>query len=92
MVSIPGGTFKMGSNDFSDSKPVHTVTINSILMDEHEVTNEKFTKFVTATKYKTVAERALNPTDYPGIAANKLVVGSAVFTPTKQVVNLNNPL
>ena len=71
----------MGSEDFADSKPVHTVTVNSFWMDEHEVTNAQFAAFVKATGYLTVAERKLNPADFPGVPLDKLVPGSAVFTP-----------
>ncbi len=45
-----------------------------------------------ATGYKTVAERPLNPADYPGVPVDKLVPGSAVFTPTPTAVSLENPL
>ncbi|BDX06394.1 SUMF1/EgtB/PvdO family nonheme iron enzyme [Planctobacterium marinum] len=39
MVSIPGGSFMMGSNDGeSDEKPVHRVTIKSFKLMETEVT------------------------------------------------------
>ena len=48
MALIPGGKFQMGSADFADSKPVHTVTVNSFWMDEHEVTNAQFAAFVEA--------------------------------------------
>src|SRR6478752_3030461 len=80
MVFIKGGTFQMGSNDFTDSKPVHAITVNSFYMDEHEVTNAQFAAFVKATGYVTVAEQPLNPADFPGVPADKLVPGSPVFT------------
>ncbi|AUD03793.1 formylglycine-generating enzyme family protein [Spirosoma pollinicola] len=92
MVLIPGGTFLMGADAFVDSRPVHSVNVKGFWMDEHEVTNAEFAKFVTATGYKTIAERPLNPADYPGVAAEQLVPGSAVFTPTAQKVSLENPL
>jgi formylglycine-generating enzyme required for sulfatase activity len=92
MVLIPGGIFQMGSEDFADSKPVHTVTVNSFWMDEHEVTNAQFAAFVKATSYITVAERKLNPADFPGVPLDKLVPGSAVFTPPSKPVSLDNPL
>lgn len=92
MVLIPGGTYVMGSNDFEDSKPLHKVTVNAFLMDEHEVTNEQFEKYVNATNYITVAERPLNPKDFPGADSDKLVPGSAVFTPPSHPVSLNNPM
>ena len=92
MVAVKGGTFRMGSTVFPDAKPVHAVTVNSFWMDAHEVTNAQFAAFVKATGYVTVAERPLNPADYPGVPADKLVPGSAVFTPPAQPVSLNNPL
>ncbi|PSR57348.1 sulfatase-modifying factor protein [Adhaeribacter arboris] len=94
MVWIKGGTFQMGSNEpeFPDAQPVHAVTVNGFWMDEHEVTYGQYAAFVKATNYKTVAERALNPADYPGVPADKLVPGSAVFSTPAQEVSLDNPL
>lgn len=92
MVFICGGQFQMGSNEFEDSKPVHAVTVHPFLMDEHEVTNAQFEKFVQATGYITIAEKPLNAKDYPGVAADKLVPGSAVFTPPDHPVSLEDPL
>lgn len=92
MVLIKGGTFKMGSEEFVDAKPIHEVKVNDFWMDEHEVTNAQFARFVEATGYLTVAERALNPEDFPGVSRDLLVPGSAVFTPPKEQVDLNNHL
>jgi len=92
MVWIPGGSFQMGADEFADARPVHAVTVNGFWMDEHEVTNAQFAEFVRQTGYVTVAERPLNPEDYPGVPAAKLVPGSAVFTPPAQDVSLDNPL
>lgn len=92
MAWIPGGTYQMGADAFTDAQPVHTVTVDGFWMDKHEVTNAEFARFVQATHYVTVAERPLNPKDYPGVPAEKLVPGSAVFTPTTQKVSLENPL
>ncbi len=92
MVLIKGGAYTMGSNDFTDSKPLHNVTISSFYMDAHEVTNGEFAAFVKATNYITVAEQKLNPADYPGVPADKLVPGSAVFTPPSRAVSLDNPM
>lgn len=90
MVLIPAGTFPMGSVDYDDSKPVHKVTLSSFLMDEHEVTNAQFARFIKATGYITVAERELNPKDFPGVPADKLVPGSAVFVPPVKTAGLDN--
>ena len=46
------------------------------------VTNAQFQQFVQATNYVTVAERPLDPKDFPGVPRDKLVPGSAVFQPT----------
>ena len=42
------------------------MSVDGFWMDRYVVTNEKFALFVEATGYVTVAERALNPADYPG--------------------------
>ena len=94
MVLVKGGTFKMGTTDpsFQDASPIHDVEISDFYMDIHEVTNAQFAAFIKATNYKTIAERALDPKDYPGIPLDKLVSGSAVFSPPNQQVSLNNPM
>lgn len=94
MVWIPGGSFQMGSEDaaFMDARPVHKVSLAGFWMDEHEVTNAEFERFVQATGYKTIAERPLDPKDFPGVPAESLVPGSAVFTPTSGPVMLDNPM
>ena len=51
MVSIPAGEFQMGSNDpeaDNTEQPVHTVYVDAFFMDEHEVTNLEYKKFVLA--------------------------------------------
>jgi formylglycine-generating enzyme required for sulfatase activity len=94
MVWIPGGEFDMGSADpaYNDATPLHKVSLDGFWMDDHEVTNAEFSKFVDATGYKTVAEQAINPADFPGIPLENLVPGSGVFTATPQPVLLDNPL
>ncbi len=94
MVFIAGGTFQMGTDDaaFADARPVHAVTVKGFWMDEHEVTNAEYAKFVQATNYVTVAESVLDPKDFPGIPPESLVPGSGVFSPPAQAVNLDNPL
>lgn len=94
MAWIPGGTFEMGSTDpaFPDAQPVHSVTLTGFWMDEHEVTNAEYGRFVETTGYVTVAERPLDPTDFPGVPVENLVPGSGVFVPTNQAVPLDNAL
>ncbi len=81
MVRIPAGIFQMGTSDpaFPDAQPIHKVSVKEFWMDEHEVTNAEFEKFVKATNYVTVAERKLDPKDYPGVPAESLVPGACYF-------------
>ena len=94
MVWIEGGTFMMCIDDpgFPDAGPVHEVSVDGFWMDEHEVTNAEFERFVRATGYKTVAELPLDPADFPGVPAESLVPGSGVFTPTDGPVALTNAM
>jgi formylglycine-generating enzyme required for sulfatase activity len=43
---------------FTDSDPIHRVFVDGFWMDETEVTNDQFARFVAATGYRTVAEYA----------------------------------
>jgi len=94
MVWIDGGSFRMGTNDpdFPDAAPVHEVNLPGFYMDAHEVTNAEFREFVAATGYRTIAEQVPDAADYPGVPADKLKAGSAVFSCTPSPVSLNNPL
>src|SRR4051794_17090741 len=94
MVWIEGGTFQMGTDDpmFPDARPLHKISVNGFYMDEHEVTNAEFAKFVNATGYLTIAEETLDPKDYPGVPPESLVPGSGVFTPPAQKVSLDDAL
>jgi sulfatase modifying factor 1 len=91
MVWIPAGSFQMGSEDFyPEERPVHEVSIDGFWMDRHVVTNEQFARFVAETGYVTVAERPLNPADYPGAPPENLVPGALVFRKTRGPVDLND--
>ena len=52
-------------------------------MDATEVTNEQFAKFVEATRYVTIAERAPTPEEFPGAPLKIWSPGSVVFTPRR---------
>jgi sulfatase modifying factor 1 len=75
-----------------DAKPVHLVRVNGFWIDATPVTNAQFARFVKETGYVTVAERPLSPKDFPGVPADKLVPGSAVFVPPGADVALENPM
>lgn len=93
MVWIPGGTFWMGCADcgMPDATPVHAVAVDGFWMDAAPVTNAEFARFVAATGYVTVAERPLNPADFPGVPASDLVPGAVVFVSPASVRSLANP-
>jgi formylglycine-generating enzyme required for sulfatase activity len=94
MVWITGGTFWMGCDDcgMPDALPTHRVSVDGFWMDRTPVTNAEFERFVRATGFVTVAERQLDPRDFPGVPRDKLVPGSAVFHATSEPVPLDNPL
>jgi formylglycine-generating enzyme required for sulfatase activity len=61
-VWIPAGCFQMGSPESeagrgSDEGPVHKVCVDGFWLGKYEVTRGQFSRFITATKYKTDAEK-----------------------------------
>jgi len=58
MVRIPAGEFVMGSNEDDNEKTPHNVFVAAFYMDKHEVTNQRFDRFVKATGFRTEAEQA----------------------------------
>ena len=89
MAWIPGGTFRMGSEDwYPEERPVHHVAVDGFWIDTHQVTVAEFRRFVKATGYVTSAEIAPEPADYPGADPALLVPGSLVFHKTSGPVSL----
>lgn len=89
MVWLDGGTFAMGSDRFyPEEAPVRDVTVDGFWMDARTVTNAQFAKFVRKTGYVTVAERDLDPAEFPGAPPENLVPGALVFHMTPGPVNL----
>jgi formylglycine-generating enzyme len=91
MVPIPGGEFTMGSDEhYPEEAPAQRVSVDGFGMDATAVTNAEFAAFVEDTGYVTVAERPLDPADFPGAPPENLVPGSLVFTPTPGPVDLRH--
>jgi formylglycine-generating enzyme required for sulfatase activity len=89
MVWIPGGTFKMGSEEhYAEEAPIHQVTVDGFWMDKYSVSNAQFAQFVKATRYVTLAERPPDPALYPDAPPENLIAGSLVFKMTPGPVNL----
>ena len=88
--AVPGGMVYI---------PNKSSTINAFLMDETEVTNAQFLRFVEATGYVTIAEQPIIwekiskdlPKATPKPPDSLLQPGSLVFQQTKTLVPLNNP-
>jgi formylglycine-generating enzyme required for sulfatase activity len=90
-VVVPGGEFRMGSDQFyPEEGPVRTAVVRRLEVDQHPVTNAQFRRFVTATGYVTGAERAPDPADFPDADPAELVPGSLVFRPTTGPVPLDD--
>jgi len=49
VILVPAGVFTMGSNDYFDEKPIHTVYLDAFYIDKYEVTVGQFGKFCNAT-------------------------------------------
>ena len=88
---IPGGTFAMGSDaHYPEEAPARTVEVSGFWMARTTVTNDSYSAFTEATGYVTVAERPLDPDDFPGAPADNLVPGSMLFTGTPGPVDLRH--
>ena len=91
LVWIPGGVFRMGSDaHYPEEAPARDVEVGGFWLARTTVTNAEFAVFVEATGYQTVAERPLDPADFPGAPVENLVPGSMVFTPTTGPVDLRH--
>ena len=84
MISLPGGSFVMGSVDRfaypADGEAPREVEVSPFMIDRYAVSNAQFAEFVTDTGYVTEAERygwsfvfgGMLPDDFPptrGVAA-----------------------
>ena len=91
MIWIEGGRFRMGSDKhYPEEAPAQDVRVDGFWIDPRTVTNAEYSKFVKATGYVTVAERPLDPADYPGAPPDLLVPGSMVFHMSKGPVDTRN--
>ena len=99
MVWIPGGEISKGAVPQDEmamghEKPAHKVAVDGFFMDITEVTNAQFEKFVEATGYETIAERAIDweemkkqlPAGTPKPHDSIMQPGSLTFKKTKDPV------
>ncbi len=81
----------LGSDDhYPEEAPAHEAAVDGFWIHIRQVTNAQYAEFVAATGYVTVAERPLNPGDYPGAPPENLVPGSMVFSRTTGPVDLRH--
>jgi formylglycine-generating enzyme required for sulfatase activity len=86
MIAMRGGRFLMGSERFyPEEKPRRQVEVAPFFIQRHEVTNAQFAAFVATTNYRTVAERPLDPKQYPQLSEAQRQPGSLVFRQPAQV-------
>jgi sulfatase modifying factor 1 len=91
MASVPSGAFTMGSDaHYPEEAPARSAFVEGFTIDRFQVTNRQFDAFVSATGYLTVAERPLDPEDFPGAPPENLVPGSMVFSMTPRPVDLRH--
>jgi formylglycine-generating enzyme len=91
MVSLPGGAFFMGSDEFyPEERPVRGAHVGPFAIDSHPVTVAEFRRFVSETGYVTLAERPPDPALYPDADPQLLVPGALVFRHTAGPVSLDD--
>lgn len=91
MVWLAGCEFLMGSDKhYPEERPAHRAAVGDFWIDRYPVTNLDFARFVEATGYVTLAERAPDPANYPGAKAELLVASSVVFRKPPGRVGLDN--
>jgi formylglycine-generating enzyme required for sulfatase activity len=91
MLRLAGGTFTMGSDrHYPEEAPARAVAVEGFSIARTTVTNAEYAAFVAATGYVTVAERPLDPADFPGAPAENLAPGAMVFVGTPGPVDLRH--
>ncbi len=90
-IRIEAAEFRMGSDaHYPDEGPSRRVAVDGFWIDRFQVTNRRYAAFVGETGHLTVAERPLDPAEFPGAPAENLVPGSLVFTRTRGPVDLRH--
>ncbi len=92
MVWIPGGQFRMGSDDhYPEEGPAHCESVEGFWIDRYPVTNERFGRFVADTAHVTFAELVPMAADDPDAQPDMLYAGSLVFQQPTGPVDLRVP-
>ncbi len=90
-MSVPGGSFLMGSDRFYvEERPAHPAEVDPFHIDRCAVSNRAFAAFVNDTHYVTTAETPLDPVEAPDMPDDCLAPGSLVFQMTQGPVPLHD--
>jgi sulfatase modifying factor 1 len=88
---VPAQTALLGSDaHYPEEGPVREATVEGFWMQTHQVSNADFAAFVEATGYVTIAERPIDPADFPDAPPENLQPGSMVFHRTPGPVDLRH--
>jgi formylglycine-generating enzyme len=92
MRRLDGGRFQMGSDfHYPEEAPARPVHVPPFWIDEHPVTNARFSCFVAATGYVTQAERQWNAPTCVAAPPESAGPGSLVFRAPGGPVDLRDP-
>jgi formylglycine-generating enzyme len=91
MVWVPAGRFNFGDTVYREEQPVQLTQVDGFWMDRTEVTNAQFRRFVEATGYLTVAERAVDTTRHPDLPTPMQQPGAVVFISPADLRGGGNP-
>jgi len=95
MSLIPGGTFTMGqaNEDFlgAQDAPTKTVTIGSFYMDETEISNNQYRKFVEWVKDSVVRTKLAIAADEMGVAKESGGIGAYAFLDAEENLDRMTP-
>ena len=80
MIRVAGGVFAMGAAaERPEEGPPRQVQVGDFWIDQTEVTNAAFARFIEATGYVTLAERPLSAEAYPDLSEGERAPASLVF-------------
>jgi formylglycine-generating enzyme len=94
MFLVPGGTFLMGSNEGRpEEAPAHQVRLSTYYIDQHEVTNRQFRRFLQESHYrgkpagKWLSDDKVRaePEDFPVVHVNLLDAEAFATWAAKQI-------
>ena len=91
MIWIPGGTFRMGSDQhYPEEAPAHRVTVNGFWIDRTPVTNRQFKQFVEGDRLRHLCRNRARPERLSWRAAAHALCRLARLHPPPSQVDLRD--